>query len=95
MDSQSNNFNLKAALPDSNDIFHNQNMGNKEIQNLAGLLLKKWLINSGNAHINTYTPNKKNTMNDTTKSVLGAAVGLAMLFGTVWVIGKAWKKSQS
>jgi len=26
--------------------------------------------------------------------IIGTAVGLALLFGTVWVISKAWKKGQ-
>jgi hypothetical protein len=27
-------------------------------------------------------------------STLGIAISVAVLFGTVWVIGKAWQKSQ-
>lgn len=30
----------------------------------------------------------------TTKYLVGVGVGLAVLFATVWVVGKAWKKSQ-
>lgn len=29
-----------------------------------------------------------------TSNLVGVVVGLAVLFGTVWVVGKAWKKSQ-
>lgn len=28
------------------------------------------------------------------KKLINTAVGLAVLFGTVWVISKAWKKGQ-
>lgn len=28
------------------------------------------------------------------KNVVGIVVGLAVLFGTVWVISKAWKSGQ-
>jgi len=27
-------------------------------------------------------------------NLVGAVLGLAVLFATVWVVGKAWKKSQ-
>jgi hypothetical protein len=30
----------------------------------------------------------------TTKYLVGVGVGLAVLFATVWVVGKAWSKSQ-
>lgn len=30
----------------------------------------------------------------TTQYLVGVGVGLAVLFATVWVVGKAWKKSQ-
>lgn len=30
----------------------------------------------------------------TTKYLVSVGVGLAVLFATVWVVGKAWKKSQ-
>ena len=30
----------------------------------------------------------------TTKYLVGVGVGLAVLFATVWVVGKAWRKSQ-
>lgn len=30
----------------------------------------------------------------TTKYLVGVGIGLAVLFATVWVVGKAWKKSQ-
>lgn len=29
------------------------------------------------------------------KTAVGVAVSLAVLFGTVWVISKAWKKGQA
>lgn len=32
--------------------------------------------------------------NLTTKYLVGVGVGLAVLFATVWVVGKAWNKSQ-
>jgi hypothetical protein len=32
--------------------------------------------------------------NSTTKYLLGVGTGLLVLFATVWVVGKAWKKSQ-
>lgn len=31
----------------------------------------------------------------TTKYLVGVGTGLLVLFATVWVIGKAWKKSQT
>jgi len=30
----------------------------------------------------------------TTQYLVGVGVGLAVLFATVWVVGKAWRKSQ-
>lgn len=30
----------------------------------------------------------------TTKQVIGTAIGLAVLFGTVWVASRAWKSGQ-
>jgi multisubunit Na+/H+ antiporter MnhB subunit len=30
----------------------------------------------------------------TTKYLVSVGVGLAVLFATVWVVGKAWRKSQ-
>lgn len=30
----------------------------------------------------------------TTKYLIGVGTGLLVLFATVWVVGKAWKKSQ-
>lgn len=30
----------------------------------------------------------------TTQYLLGVGTGLLVLFATVWVVGKAWKKSQ-
>lgn len=34
-------------------------------------------------------------MNNQTKNlIIGTVVSTALLFGTVWVIGKAWKASQ-
>lgn len=32
--------------------------------------------------------------NSTTQYLLGVGTGLLLLFATVWVVGKAWKKSQ-
>ena len=38
---------------------------------------------------------KQNTSKDsTTQYLLGVGTGLLVLFATVWVVGKAWKKSQ-
>jgi hypothetical protein len=31
----------------------------------------------------------------TTKYLVGVGIGLGVLFATVWVVGKAWKKSQT
>ena len=31
----------------------------------------------------------------TTKYLVGVGTGLLVLFATVWVVGKAWKKSQT
>ena len=38
-----------------------------------------------------YSTDKKQT---TTQYLVGVGVGLAVLFATVWVVGKAWRKSQ-
>ena len=35
-----------------------------------------------------------NSKNSTTKYLVGVGSGLLVLFATVWVVGKAWKKSQ-
>ena len=43
------------------------------------------------AEENVVTEVKENL---TTKYLIGVGVGLAVLFATVWVVGKAWKKSQ-
>jgi hypothetical protein len=32
--------------------------------------------------------------NSTTQYLVGVGTGLLVLFATVWVVGKAWKKSQ-
>jgi hypothetical protein len=32
--------------------------------------------------------------NSTTKYLVGVGASLLVLFATVWVVGKAWKKSQ-
>ena len=42
---------------------------------------------------------KQNTSNNsskdsTTRYLIGVGTGLLVLFATVWVVGKAWKKSQ-
>jgi len=34
------------------------------------------------------------TKNSTTKYLVGVGTGLLFLFASVWVVGKAWKKSQ-
>jgi hypothetical protein len=31
----------------------------------------------------------------TTRYLVGVGIGLGVLFATVWVVGKAWKKSQT
>jgi hypothetical protein len=31
----------------------------------------------------------------TTKYLVGVGTGLLVIFATVWVVGKAWKKSQT
>ena len=41
---------------------------------------------------NFYNTEKKQT---TTQYVLGVGTGLVVLFAVVWVVGKAWKKSQN
>ena len=33
--------------------------------------------------------------NSTTQYLVGVGTGLLVLFATVWVVGKAWKKSQN
>ena len=38
--------------------------------------------------------NKDSDKNSTTQYLLGVGTGLLVLFATVWVVGKAWKKSQ-
>jgi hypothetical protein len=43
---------------------------------------------------------KQNTTNNTEKDatvkyLVGVGTGLLVLFATVWVVGKAWKKSQT
>lgn len=38
--------------------------------------------------------NDDSTKNSTTKYLVGVGSGLLVLFATVWVVGKAWKKSQ-
>jgi hypothetical protein len=39
------------------------------------------------------TENKSSTKS-TTKYLVGVGAGLLVLFTTIWVAGKAWKKSQ-
>jgi hypothetical protein len=36
----------------------------------------------------------KDSKDSTTKYLVGVGTGLLVLFATVWVVGKAWKKSQ-
>ena len=38
--------------------------------------------------------NDDSRKNATTKYLVGVGTGLLVLFATVWVVGKAWKKSQ-
>ena len=38
--------------------------------------------------------NDDSSKNATTKYLVGVGTGLLVLFATVWVVGKAWKKSQ-
>ena len=33
-------------------------------------------------------------MEASTKNIVGTAIGIAVLFGTVWLISKAWKAGQ-
>lgn len=40
---------------------------------------------------NFYNTDNKQT---TTQYVVGVGTGLVVLFAVVWVVGKAWKKSQ-
>jgi hypothetical protein len=37
---------------------------------------------------------KDSSKDSTAKYLLGVGTGLLVLFATVWVVGKAWKKSQ-
>ena len=37
---------------------------------------------------------KDSSKDSTTQYLLGVGTGLLVLFATVWVVGKAWKKSQ-
>ena len=44
---------------------------------------------------NVVTEVKENVKSNlTTNYLVSVGVGLAVLFATVWVVGKAWKKSQ-
>ncbi len=45
---------------------------------------------------NFFNQNKSNDSgkDTTTQYLLGVGTGLLVLFATVWVVGKAWKKSQ-
>jgi hypothetical protein len=53
--------------------------------------------------ISNFIKNKKmenffkddSSKNSTTQYLVGVGTGLLVLFATVWVVGKAWKKSQS
>jgi hypothetical protein len=38
--------------------------------------------------------NDDSKKNSTTQYLVGVGTGLLVLFATVWVVGKAWKKSQ-
>ena len=38
--------------------------------------------------------NDDSSKNSTTKYLVSVGTGLLVLFATVWVVGKAWKKSQ-
>lgn len=38
--------------------------------------------------------NDNSGKDSTTKYLVGVGTGLLVLFATVWVVGKAWKKSQ-
>lgn len=40
---------------------------------------------------NFFSTDNKQT---TTQYIVGVGTGLAVLFAVVWVVGKAWKKSQ-
>jgi multisubunit Na+/H+ antiporter MnhB subunit len=42
--------------------------------------------------VENVTEDVKSTV--TTKYLVSVGVGLAVLFATVWVVGKAWRKSQ-
>ena len=46
--------------------------------------------------VSQVTTNVKDDLKSTvtTQYLVGVGVGLAVLFATVWVVGKAWKKSQ-
>lgn len=37
---------------------------------------------------------KDSSKDSTTQYLVGVGTGLLVLFATVWVVGKAWKKSQ-
>jgi len=39
--------------------------------------------------------NDDSSKNSTTQYLVGVGTGLLVLFATVWVVGKAWKKSQT
>jgi len=39
--------------------------------------------------------NDDSNNNSTAKYLVGVSTGLLVLFATVWVVGKAWKKSQA
>lgn len=45
---------------------------------------------------NFFNQNKSEPLakDTTTQYLLGVGTGLLVLFATVWVVGKAWKKSQ-
>jgi hypothetical protein len=53
--------------------------------------------------ISNFIKNKKmenffkddSSKNSTTQYLVGVGTGLLVLFATVWVVGKAWKKSQN
>ena len=46
---------------------------------------------------NFFNQNTSNSSSkdSTTKYLVGVGTGLLVLFATVWVVGKAWKKSQT
>jgi len=75
---------------------------------MRGLLVKDGKNHKSKKIISNFIKNKKmesvsqvatNVKEDvkstvTTKYLVGVGVGLAVLFATVWVVGKAWRKSQ-